>query len=441
MTWYDRFLGSRQPQQKVEPSFSGNLRATSMSGPEFFDDLTDPRLGEYLRGAVHAASGVGIDEHSAMRIAVANRCVNLISGIMATLPTDLMIREDEQKRSPAVGNPLRDVLTVKPNRWQTPGEFKRMLQAHKLLRGNGYAYKVKSRGAIRELIPLIPSRMAVVQNDDLSITYKYNSRNGNQAEFSQEEIFHLRGLSWDGVTGLSVISYAREAMGLALTTERAGANLFRNGQFTSGFLKTPGKLSDPAYERLKSDVNDSKGVTADTAGGIKILEEGLSFEASSLSAKDAEFLATRGFQRTDVGMFFGVPPHLYGDVGSSTSWGTGIQQQNIGFLQYCIQDHITAWKETYKRDCLSEKGMDDRLYVHVDLNGFLQADSAAQSEYFSKALGSGGAPPWMTQNEVRSKVDLPPRSEAWADQLPQHGIALVRDTNVAPPGAPAPPPK
>jgi HK97 family phage portal protein len=431
MGWLDRFFAAPAPMERKEPAFSG-IRAGTMTGPASFDDLSDPALGAYLRGGQASDSGAIIDEHAAMRIGVAWRCVNLICGIVACLPTDLMIREDEERRSPAIGNPFRDVLTVKPNRWQTPGEFKRMMQAHKLLRGNGYAYKVKSRGAVRELIPLMPSRMWPVQNADQSITYQYWTPAGGYVEFSQDETFHLRGLSWDGVRGLSVISYARQAMGLSITTERAASNLFRNGQFTSGYLKTPNRLSDVAFDRLTADINEGRGSFAETAGGIKLLEEGLEYEASSMSAKDAEFLAMRSFQRSDVGMFFGVPPHLYGDTDKSTSWGTGIQQQNIGFLQYCIEDHLCCWRETCKRDCLSMPDIDPRLYVHFDLKGFLRADSQAQAEYFARALGAGGAPAWMTQNEVRSKDDLPPRPEKWASELPQHGVAIVRDTTNQP---------
>lgn len=438
MGWFDRLLGASGVITRSEPTFEP--RATQMGDPVSFDSLDDAQLGQYMRGVAVAATGSFITQDTVMKIAVANRCVTIISGIVATTPDDVMLRVDEESRMPAVGEPFRNVLTVKPNRWQTPGEFKRMLTAHKLLHGNGYAYKVRSRGAVRELIPLIPTRCFPFQNPDLSITYRYWSVSGGYSEFTQDEIFHLRGLSLDGVTGLSVISHARETMGLSMAAERAGSNLFRNGQFTSGYLKSPKSLSDIAYNRLRADINEGRGTNAENAGGIKLLEEGLEYTASSLSAKDAQFLEIRGFQRSDVGMFFGVPPHLYGDVSGSTSWGTGIEQQNIGFLQFTMQDHFTAWVEACKRDCLSEKGSDPRLYVHFDLNGFLRADSAGQAAYFSAALGSGGAPPWMTQNEVRSKSDLPRRPEAWADQLPQHGIAMVRDTNagVAPPQAPTP---
>lgn len=433
MPWYDRFLPGASAA-RVEPSFRHGLRAASMDAPVSFDDLTDPALADYLRGGSQSASGVAVTDMSAMQSAVAWRCTHLICGVTATLPADLVTADVDQSHKPAVNHPFREVLRTKPNPWQTPGEFKRMLQAHKLLRGNGYAFKVKSRGAVRGLIPLVPSRMRPIQNDDLSITYHYTQRNGGTADFDQGDIFHLRGLSLDGVTGLSTIAYARETFGLAQAAERAGANLFNNGHFTSGYLKTAQALSENAFERLKTGINEKRGVRAENAAGIQILEEGLEYQASSLSAEDAQWLQTRGFQRGDIGMFFGVPPFLYGDTEKQTSWGTGIQQLNLMFKQYCLADHITAWRETYKRDCLSNPGDDPNLVVHFDWNDFLQADSAAMADYFSKALGQGV--PWMRQNEVRGNVHLPPSSEPHADVLPASTITIRQtvDTKEPPPG-------
>jgi HK97 family phage portal protein len=127
-------------------------------------------------------------------------------------------------------------------------------------------------------------------------------------------------------------------------------------------------------------------------------------------------------------MFFGVPPHLIGDVDKTTSWGTGIEQQNLGFLQYTLGGDIQMWEQAIERDLLTEDEA-PRIYVKLNVAGFLRAAAKDRAEYFSRALGSGGAPAWMTQNEVRALDDLPPI--AGGDDLPQPANA---------PAAPAPRP-
>jgi HK97 family phage portal protein len=401
------------PPPRVEPRLGSVMAGNTIS----VISLDDPALRELLSGGGMTHSGASVTRDTAMKVAVAWRSVSIICTVMAGLPLDLMLRENERSRKPAVGNAFRDVLTVKPNRWQTPGEFKRLQQTGLLLKGNAYAYKRTLGGEIRELLPLDPDRMEEVQNDDLSLTYTYTQRNGSRTTFKQDEIFHLRGLSLDGVTGLSVIRHAAESMGLSIQAEKSSAKLFRSGNFRSGAYKTGTALSDAAYARLKSDLGESRGVDADESGGTMILEEGLEWQSTALSAEDMQFLQLRGFTRTDVGMFFGVPPFLYGDTEKSTSWGTGIEQQNIGFLQYTIQHWITVWEEAIKRDCLA--GGDSRLYAHFDPKGFFRMDAATRKEWNKAALGHGGGQPWETLNEVRAVEELPPLADKWADEIPR----------------------
>lgn len=409
-----------------------------------FAGLDDPRLVEYLRGGSVTHSGAVVNESTALKVATAWRCANIICGVLATLPADLMLRENENARSPAVNHPFRDVLTVRPNPVQTPGEFKKMLQLHKLQVGNGFALIVRSRGYVVALWPLDPMRMKVCENADKSLTYKYTARNGGQIEFDSTQILHLRGLSWDGITGLPVIRYMAESIGVAMQAQRAAATLFKNGQFTPGYFETANALTDKAYDRLKVSIDENSGVDADRAFKALVLEEGLKFAPGAVTAQQAELVDTMGVSRSDIGAFYGVPPHLYGDTDKSTSWGTGIEQQNLGFLQYTIQEHLQAWSEVLKRDCLSGKNDDPRLYVHFDLKGFLRADAAGRSAYLSRALGSGGGRPWMTQNEGRAAEDMPPRKEAWADQLPEIGAGRITENiaTASPAGAnPSDPPE
>lgn len=380
-----------------------------------------------------SAAGVHVGVDSAMRIAVAWRCVQVITGIVASLPVDLMRRVDERTRLPAAGHPFRGVLTVAPNRWQTPGEFKKMLQAHLLLRGRAFAYIRRVGRDVRELLPLDPTRMTVNQKDDLSLEYLYRTIKGGEARFAQGDILDLRGLSLDGVNTLSVIGYARNAMGLSIQVEKAGSRLFKHGTLAPIALEHPMKLGQEGLKNLRESIAESNA-GAERAGAPLILEEGMKLSKVDFTADDVQFLATRQFQRADVGMFFGVPPHVYGDVEKSTSWGTGIEQQNIGFLTYTIQDWLRTWEEAFRRDCLAGESPD--LYVLFDTKGFLRMDAATRREYFKAARGDGGGQAWMTANEIREKEDMEPRQEPWAEELPkgQSGAKEKKNESDKPPG-------
>ncbi len=391
--------------------YFANLVKAALGRPkaQTFDltNMSAEQLREFLRigGSMATASGVSITESSAMRVAAAWRCVQIISGTVGTLPLDLIRRVSEVERRPAVDHPLRKVLTVRPNQWQTPSEFRRMMQAHLLLRGNAYALKVSLGGEIVALVPIHPDRVEVEQLSDMTMRYRVSRADGTYRQMTAREVFHLRGMSLDGVRGLSVLSHMRESLGLALSAELAGASLMRNGQFVGGVLKHPDKLSGEAYERLKESVADRYG-GAGNAGKFLIIEEGMDFGPVSMNAKDLQFLEQRDYQRYDIAMFFGVPPHMLGATEKQTSWGSGIEQQGIGFVTYTLNDWLKTWEEAIKRDLLAEREW-DTLDARFFTQGLMRGDVKARWDAYVKARQWGV----MSADEIRALEDMNPRPD------------------------------
>ena len=336
-----------------------------------------------------------------MRVAAVYACVRIISGAVATLPLHVKRRVDARTREDASDAPVWQLLRRRPNRWQTPAQFRRMLQAHLLLRGNAYAMIVRSRGSVQALIPLHPDRVEVAQGDDLALSFLYTRPDGRRLRLRQDEVMHLVGLTLDGVRGVSPIAYARETIGLALAMEDHGATTFRNGARVSGVLKHPQRLGPEAVANLKA------GLEAFRAGGDQegknlILEEGMDYARIAMTAEDAQWIESRKFSRSDIAMFFGVPPHMIGDTEKSTSWGTGIEQQSIGFVAYTLEDHLTMWEETIDRDLI---GADDLLYARFNRAALVKGDIKARWEAYVKGLQWGVWSP----NEIRALEDQNPR--------------------------------
>lgn len=384
------------------PALEGQPKA---SGGFDVSNLSPEQLREFLRigGGHETASGAMVNDTAAMKVGVFWRSTQIISGAISGMASDLVLRESEAVRRPAVGHSLRRVLTVKPNQWQTPGEFKRLLQTHLLVRGNAYALKVMLRRDVVALIPMNPDRVRAEQLDNGKMEYLYTRKNGAQERLRQEQVMHLRGMSLDGITGLSPISFMRESLGLALQGERAAAKVMKNGQFTAGVIEHPEALDGPAVERLRASV-DTFFSGADNAGRWMILEEGMAAKPLAMNAKDMEFIGLRDFQRYDIAMFMGVPPFLVGLTEKSTSWGSGIEQQGIGFQTYTLNDWLTVWQEAVKRDLLPEEEWETHDFRFYPLS-LLRSDSATRWANYVHGLQWGVYSP----NQVLAFEDLPPR--------------------------------
>lgn len=398
------------PRAAVQQSGGGKLIVSS-------DDLAAA-----IQSAMTAGSGAVVTPDSAMRVAAVFACVRIISGTVANLPLHIKRRVDDKTREDVTDHPLWTVFTRCPNGWQTPSQFKRMMQAHLLLRGNAYAMKIVSRGRVVGLIPLHPDRVTCEQGDDLGLSYTYTRKDGRRVSLAQRDMFHLVGLTLDGVHGVSVITYARETIGMALAMENYGATTFRNGARPSNVLTHPGKLGKEGIENLRASLDEYRS-GGEAEGKALVLEEGMTVTALSMTNEDAQWIESRKFSRTDIAMFFGMPPHMIGDTEKSTSWGSGIEQQSIGYRTYTAEDHLTTWEETIERDLLDPKETD--IFALFNRNAMARSDM--KSRYQSYQIGRQIKV--LSANDVRALEDMNPYDGGDVYENPAIAVDAKGDTD------------
>lgn len=394
------FAGPQAAPQRIEPR-----AAVQMAGGGVTIDSPE-KLEEYLREGSVTKSGVTVTPDSSMRTAAVYACVRIISGSVATLPLQVMRRVDAKIREDASDTGLAKVLRRRPNRWQKPAQFRRMMQAHVLLRGNAYAQIVRSMFGDREvmeLIPLHPDRVKTRQLRDLSLEHVYTRPDGGQVVFKQSEILHLFGLTLDGFTGVTPITYARETIGLSRAMEEHGATVFKNGARVSTVLRHPGKLGKEGLEFLRASLDEYRA-GGESEGKSLILEEGMTAEKLAMTSEDAQWLEARKFSRSDIFMFFGVPPHMAGDTEKSTSWGTGIEQQTQGFVAFTLEDHLVMWEEGITVDLIPD---DSNLYARFNRNALVRGDIKTRWQAYVWGRQWGIYNP----DDVRAFEDMNPRED------------------------------
>lgn len=402
MSWLRDWIGL-----SANAPASRSVRPMAASGD--YTLITSPeQLEAALRHGNQSGSGQPVTERTTMGVPAAHASVRLIAGAVANMPVGVKRRVDDKTREDATDHALWTLFHRRPNRWQKPAQFKRMMQAHVLLRGNAFA--VKTRGALGNVIaltPMHPDRVTVRQREDMSLEFLYQRKDGGKVLFQQDEVLHLCGLSLDGVTGVSVLTYARETLGLAMSLERHGSAVFKNGANVSGALKMPSgrSLDEEQASRLKAEFDEFRaGGSRD--GKVIILEDGLEYQQMALNAEDAQWIEARKFSRGDIAMFFGVPPHMIGDTDKATSWGTGIEAQGQAFVTYTLEDHLTMWEEALNVDCLDER-RDRDIYVRFNRNALVRGDLKTRWDAHVRGMQWGVYSP----DEVRAMEDENPRPD------------------------------
>lgn len=366
--------------------------------------LVTPEQGSQT-GPVSATGSLGdsvITDERILQISTVWRCVSLISTLTACLPLDVFETDKESNRKKVgLDNPLARLLRYSPNQYMTAQEFREAMTMQLCFYGNSYALAERNRsGDVISLLPLLSANMDV-RMEGKKLVYKYQ-RDNEFAKFKHAEIFHLKGFGFNGLVGLSPIAHACKTAGTAVAMEDQQREFYANGAKSPKILTTGDKvLSKEQRGQVEENFKEIAG------GPVKkrlwILEGGFKAEDIGVSPQDAETMASRKFQVSELARFFGVPPHLVGDVEKSTSWGTGIEQQNLGFLQYTLQPFISRWENCIARWLLKPSDV-GKYHAEHNLDGLLRGDSASRAA-FMKAMGESGL---RTINEMRRLDNYPP---------------------------------
>ena len=388
--------------------FRRNTKAEGVAAPRAegitFTGMDDPLLLEYIRAGQSGACDAGLKNAAVLR------CLTLISNGVGMLPLNL-IRNDGDKAA-AKDHPAYRLLKRRPNDWQTPREFKSLVMIRALMYGNGYARVIRAGGRPIRLVPITVDVKPKL-TADYKIRYEVTSEGGAMETLDGQDVLHIRDLSTDGVSGISRMKMAAEAISVASQAQRAASRVFEKGVMAGGALEFPTVLSDKSYQRMRDSLaNDYSG--AENAGKWLLIEEGGKAVKWSATPADAQQVENRNHQIEEIARIFGVPRPLL--MLDDTSWGSGIEQLAIFFVQYTLAPWFSAWEEALARVLLVDSEM-DRLEFKFNERALLRGTLKDQSEFFVRALGAGGQSPWMTPNEVRELSDMPRSADDTADSL------------------------
>jgi HK97 family phage portal protein len=385
-------------------------------------------VGSELRDAYGewglSESGIPVNSWTAMQHGPVMACVSILAEDVAKIPLGVFRRTADGGQVAAKDHYLHRLLRH-PNGWQTAFEFKEMMQAALVLRGNAYAVTVRDgRGTPLYLVPVHPDRVTLFEAPDGDWFYLVTRSGLHDMAVLREQpilipsydVLHIRWLAqWNSLLGSSRITLARQPVGLAMGLEEHQARFTGQGTRVSGVLSTEQKLSKDVRDMLASEWQKAKGGPRN-AGATAVLEQGVKWQALGMTMVDAEFMASREYQLREIARVFNLPPYKLGIQGADS--GPSLVQQGQEYLNGPISGYCERWKAKL------EKFFDldgDEIFVDWDYGHFLKADIGTRYVAFRQAVGG----PWMTPNEARRSDGLPSVAD---------GDTVMQATNMAPLG-------
>ena len=343
-------------------------------------------------------SASSVTPATAQGVSAVYACVQAIAETTASLPLILFKRTGDD-RERASDHPLYRVLHDMANPEQTALEFREYMQACVLLRGNAFARIVRGYdGQVRELWPLNPDTVQVRRTPS-GLVYEH-TQEGVLTRLLAHEVLHLRHrLGDDGVLGVSPITAARGVVELALSEQEHGRNTFTNGAKLLGVLKFPGKLKPEQRQAIAASWASQYAGGAN-AGRTAVLDEGVDFQALSMSLEDAQWIEARKFSVIEVCRLFRVPPVIVQSM-EEANYSNSVELARQ-FITLSLRRHLVAWEQAIAKQLLTEAGRRSYFAEH-QVEGLLRGDSANRAAFYSSGIASG----WMLKSEARKLENLP----------------------------------
>lgn len=368
-------------------------------------EMSSLELFRQIMGAGRSSrAGEGVDLTAALRCAAVFACARVIATGIAQVPLKLYRETGGDRKEPAKDHPLYQVLHRKPNPWQTSYELRETIGLHLVLAGRAYCYKTIVNGAVRELIPFEPGRVrAELADDGIAVRYFVRGKDGLEREFDAGLIWHIKSTSWSGWEALDALDIAREAVGLAIAAEGSQSALHKNGIKASGVYSVEGSLNEKQYRDLRKFLADNH---ADD-GLPMIVDRAAKWLPMAMTGVDAQHLETRQFQVAEICRAMGVMPIMV-FANDKTQAFASVEAMYDAHVVHTMAAYWERLEQSIDCNVLTSRDRTAGVYAKFIGSALARGSLEARGNYYSKALGAGGGPAWMTQDEIRSLEELNP---------------------------------
>ncbi|WP_256643684.1 phage portal protein [Stenotrophomonas sp. 9(2022)] len=383
-------MTARKPKagviRRIAAAIDGWVRSFSAADSEVFIDRE-----------MASEVGVSVTPRAVLQVDAAWACVRLISETIATLPLSMYERTSSGKRV-ASQHPLHFVVHDQPNADSTAAVFWEAMVVAMLLRGNAHAEKLYAGTRLIGLQFLDPVKLTICRDANGGKVYRYLRSNGTPRIIPGHRIWRIPGFTLDGENGVSVVAYGAKVFGNAIAADRAAARTFKNGLLQTIYYKVNAFLKPEQREDFKKNL-----IGTIERGEAPLLEGGTDAGTLGINPADAQLLESRAFSVESICRWFRVPPWMVGHTEKSTSWGSGIEQQMIGFLTFTLAPWLRRIEQAISKDLLSA-GERHRFYPKFTVEGLLRADSAGRAAFYGVMVDKG----ILTRDEVRVLEDREP---------------------------------
>jgi HK97 family phage portal protein len=299
-------------------------------------------------------------------------------------------------RERARGFSLYRLLHDEPNPLMTSFELRELLVGHLCLRGNAFCYIERDNGEITAFWPLNPDRVTV-DVDGREIVYKHQTDEAEKI-YHMSDVLHIRGLSSDGIIGLSPLALLRDCFGYAKAVGEYSSTYFKNDASPGGILSTSVSLGHDSIQSLRAAWaagHQGRG----NKHRVAILDNDLRWQSIGVSPQDSQLIESQKFSVVEIARVFRVPLNLVMDYERSTY--SNVTEQNRSFLIHTLQPWLTRIEQAMMKTLLTQAEK-EKYFIEFLTQDFLRSDTKNRYEAYKIGIEAG----FLTIDEVRQTENM-----------------------------------
>jgi HK97 family phage portal protein len=359
--------------------------STQQSGGSFFG------LGGFLGSE---QKGTVANSKTAFTLSAFYNGVEQLSNDIAKLPKTVK-QKNGKDRLDFNEHPINYLIAQSPNDMMTAFDFWKVNVVSVIIKGNGYSRIIRNKNTARiEALIHLDSGDVRVFKDNNRLYYVYKNET-----IPSDEMLHFKHLSFDGIVGISVITFAAKQLGISIDSQTYQQEVYKDRGLGYGVIESDLAVAGPNKKMIED------GFSTKMAGSNKfkvpMLDEGMKYKSISISPGEAQFLETNKNGVLEICRWLNIAPHKLKELGNANY--SNIQQQSIEH----VQDSILPWIIRFEQE-LSKKIFTDQekqtLYVKFNEKSLLRGDLEARKNYFTAMVYAG----IMTRNEARGYEDMNP---------------------------------
>lgn len=374
------------------------------------DELQPENTVNYAQTSIQSffGSNVGVTEEQAMQIPSVASSVDLISGSIAQLDFYIVKKDSKTGDSTKKVNDNRlKLLNSQPNDEMDAYTYKKAMIRDFLFYGMSSSVIERNLNKVTALY-LLPTEHTSVQVFVQGGYKRYSELRLQNIQgthvYRDHQLLTVLRNSKDGFIGQGILSQNEQVLKMAIDEAKYSASILKNGSLPLAVLKAEGRLTDIAFNNLKSSwANLYEG--SDKAGKTVILEEGLDYKPISLNPNDLQLTESKRATISEVARILNMPESMINS--SAAKYGSN-ERDNIAFLQYCLAPIVKSIEGALNKSLLLESEKEEGYEFKIDTSKLLRMTRKERAEAIGQEFNGGLISFW----EARSELDRADKTQA-----------------------------